>query len=85
MADSKRDPQPRRSVAHVFGCAHDGCRCGRSAWWREALCRLGALLGNWNDRHNATGDRRAEHPRRWHAIDRVAMWLYIRPDCGRRR
>jgi len=47
--------------------------------------RLGARLGNWNDRTNATGDRRAEHPRRWHVLDRIAMWLYVRPDCGRRK
>jgi hypothetical protein len=40
------------------------------------LNRLGAKLGNWNDRRNAVGDRRAEHPRRWHTLDRVACWLY---------
>lgn len=85
MPDSVRDPRPRRSVAHVFGCTHDGCRCGRAAWWRESLCRLGAHLGNWNDRHNATGARMAEHPRRWHVIDHIARWMYVRPDCGRRR
>lgn len=73
-----------KSIAHDFDCTHNPCRCSRPVRWREAMSRLGARLGNWNDRRNATGGRRAEHPRRWHAIDRVAMWLYVRPDCGGR-
>lgn len=52
----------------------------RAVWWRERLSRLGARLGNWNDRVNATGDGRFEHPRRWHVLDRIASWLYVTPD-----
>ena len=52
---------------------------------REWLSRCGALLGNWNDRHNATGDSRSTHPRRWRLIDRVSSWLYVLPDRRRRR
>ena len=38
-------------------------------FWRFALERLGARLGNWNDRHLSVA-----------AIDRLASWLYVSQD-----
>lgn len=65
------------------------------AWWRrtrrltvsDALCRAGADLGNWNDRAhgqqtvtNMAGQLRVERTLRWHAIGRLAGWLYVAPE-----
>lgn len=44
----------------------------------KVFYRAGRALGNWNDRHNGKGDSRAQHPRRWHVLDRIAGWLYVR-------
>lgn len=46
---------------------------------RERLNRLGAMLGNWNDRH-ARHDSRSEATRRYRVIDRLAGWLYTLPE-----
>lgn len=48
------------------------------------LSRLGARLGNWNDRVNGDiGTPRAEHPRRWHVLDSIAGRLYVLGDRKR--
>jgi hypothetical protein len=64
-------------------CRHCGRRIEQVI--RHQASRMGRSLGNWNDRHNATGDRTVEHPRRWHVLDRVARWLYVLddPPCSR--
>lgn len=68
-----------------------------AAWHRarrlhvsEAACRLGARLGNWNDRANGghvvvnfVGRPRFERPVLWHAVDRIAGWLYAQPERRR--
>lgn len=41
--------------------------------------RIGARLGNWNDRHSSH-DRRADASLRWRVLDRVASWLCTLPD-----
>lgn len=46
---------------------------------RNRLSRLGARLGNWNDQRYA-GDTPAERGWRWRLLDRIAGWLYVRPD-----
>lgn len=43
------------------------------------LSRLGARLGNWNDRYS-TGDTRKERGARWRVVDRIAGWLYRKGD-----
>jgi len=43
------------------------------------LSRLGAALGNWNDRHSRH-DRRSEATWRWRLLDGIAGWLYVRGD-----
>ncbi len=53
---------------------------------RERLSRLGAALGNWNDRrHYAQFDGLEAAPRRWTRIDRIASWLYTLPDRRKRQ
>lgn len=47
----------------------------------SALSRLGARLGNWNDRHS-DHDRRRDASLRWRGIDRIAGWLYVLPERG---
>lgn len=44
---------------------------------RMTASRLGAKLGNWNDRHSGH-DSRSEASRAWRALDRLAGWLYVR-------
>lgn len=46
---------------------------------RDLLSRLGARLGNWNDRLHG-GDSRGEHAPPYGLIDRIAGWLYTLPD-----
>lgn len=51
------------------------------------LSRLGAWIGNLNDR-TSRHDSRAEAGRRWVVIDRLSSWLYRRgdiPEVRRRR
>lgn len=69
----------------------------RSAWTRlrsqrasDLLCRLGAYLGNWNDRvrgqhvrRNFAGAEYFDRPLSWHVVDRVASWLYVAPERRR--
>jgi hypothetical protein len=40
------------------------------------LSRIGARLGNWNDRHSTHDSRAAASPW-WRALDRIASWLYV--------
>lgn len=44
---------------------------------RSRMSRLGATLGNWNDRHSRH-ERRSEASLRWRVLDRIAGWLYVR-------
>jgi hypothetical protein len=43
----------------------------------NTLNRLGARLGNWNDRVHPY-DMRSEQSRRHRTIDRIASWLCLR-------
>lgn len=49
---------------------------------REALSRLGARLGTWNDMRGYGRGRRNRLAAglRWRTLDRVAGWLYTLPD-----
>lgn len=51
--------------------------------WRERASRIGAKLGNWNDKR-LQPDTRAERTRVYIAIDTLAGWLHVRPDRGKR-
>lgn len=44
------------------------------------LSRLGARLGNWNDRVNGGHDSARLASRRWRLIDRLSSLLYVRGD-----
>lgn len=50
---------------------------------REKLSRLGARLGNWNDRHFGA-DTKADQTRLWRTLDRFAGWLYVLPEAAHR-
>lgn len=41
--------------------------------------RLGAAIGNWNDRTFGGHDSASQASRRWRVIDRLAGWLYTMP------
>ncbi len=43
------------------------------------LFRIGAHLGNWNDRRFGH-DMRKDAKRIWIVLDRISSWLYIRGD-----
>jgi hypothetical protein len=47
---------------------------------KEISSRLGAKIGNANDKR--WGPELGTHPhrRRWHRIDRISAWLYCWPD-----
>jgi hypothetical protein len=47
----------------------------------ELLSRIGAAVGNWNDRANG-GDTRStrRRPRAWRRLDRLFSVLYTLPD-----
>lgn len=48
---------------------------------RTRLSRLGARLGNWNDRrHYDDWNGLAYAPRSWRIVNRVAGWLYVKGD-----
>ena len=51
----------------------------------EHLSRLGARLGNWNDR--TFGPEMGRHPHRavWQRVDRLASWFFVLPERPRRR
>lgn len=91
------DPaSPSRQEGHSQGIFqyHTGViasLCSTRVWWRrtrrlsvsDALCRLGAWLGNWNDqRHGEHLVKSGQVVRslRWHAIGRAAGWLYVAPE-----
>lgn len=50
------------------------------------LSRVGARVGNWNDRHShSRHDSRSEASLRWRLLDRLSSWLYVLPDRVTRR
>lgn len=50
-------------------------------WTTEKASRIGAVLGNANDRAPwGRHDRRADATRLWFVLNRVSTWLYVMPD-----
>lgn len=46
---------------------------------RHLLSRMGAHLGNWNDRRFGHDMRKDAKPV-WVVIDRISSWLYVQAD-----
>ena len=46
---------------------------------KHVISRLGARLGNWNDKHSKH-DTKSKASFRWRLLDHIAGWLYVKGD-----
>lgn len=81
MQARKLGPRPRPQTQAGGGVRER--KEQRMTAWRERASRIGAKLGNWNDKR-LQPDTRAERTRVYIAIDALAGWLHVRPDRGKR-